>query len=68
MSLGTKLSLVMGKEKITAYRISKETGIQQSYISRLVHDKLSPSYRTLKRVLDVMGYEIQFVKSQKGRR
>jgi transcriptional regulator with XRE-family HTH domain len=67
MSIGVQLKTIMEKEKISGYRISKETGIQPSYIGRLLRDKTTPNYSTLKRVLDVLGYEVRFVKSKKGK-
>ncbi len=65
MNIGTELKVIMGKEGITGYRIFKETGIEQSYISRILHNKINPSYLTLKRILGVMGYRICFEKISK---
>lgn len=67
----TELRAIMKKEGITGYRISKETGIGQSYISRILHNKANPNCLTLNRILDVLGYQISFKKiskSQKERR
>jgi transcriptional regulator with XRE-family HTH domain len=58
MTIGTELKAIMEKEGITGYRIFKETNIEQSYISRVLHNKINPTYLTLKRILDVMGYQI----------
>jgi len=68
MKLGTELRAIMKKEGITGYRISKETGIGQSYISRILHDKGNPSCLTLKRILDVVGYQICFKKVSKSKK
>ena len=65
MNIGTELKAIMEKEEITGYRIFKETNIEQSYISRILHNKINPSYLTLKRILDVMGYRICFEKISK---
>jgi transcriptional regulator with XRE-family HTH domain len=65
MNIGTELKAIMKKEGITGYRISKETGIEQSYISRILHNKVNLSYLTLKRILDVLGYRICFEKISK---
>jgi transcriptional regulator with XRE-family HTH domain len=62
MILGTELKAIMEKEKITGYRLSKETGIGQSYISKILHNQMNPSYLTLKRILDILGYRICFEK------
>jgi transcriptional regulator with XRE-family HTH domain len=65
LKMGSELRAIMEKEGISAYRISKETGIGQSYISKILHDKAIPNCVTLKRILDVLGYEIHFVKAKK---
>ncbi|MGD1154030.1 MAG: helix-turn-helix transcriptional regulator [Syntrophales bacterium] len=65
MNIGTELKAIMEKEGITGYRIFKETNIEQSYISRILHNKVNLSYLTLKRILDVMGYRICFEKISK---
>jgi transcriptional regulator with XRE-family HTH domain len=65
MKIGTELRAIMAKERISGYRIFKETGINQSYISRVLHNKVNPGVLTLKRILDVLGYEVRFVKSEK---
>jgi transcriptional regulator with XRE-family HTH domain len=66
MTIGTELKAIMEKEGITGYRIFKETDIDQSYISKLLQNKTNPSYLTLKRILDVIGYRICFEKMSKS--
>jgi len=51
-----------GKGRVSGYRISKETGIDETYISKIIHNRINPSYLTLKRILDVLGYRICFEK------
>ena len=65
MNIGIELKAIMEKEGITGYRIFKETGIGQSYISKILHNKANPNYLTLKRILGVMGYQICFEKTPK---
>lgn len=65
MTIGTELKAIMEKEGVSGYRIFKETNIEQSYISKLLHNKVNPTYLTLKRILDVMGYRICFEKIAK---
>ena len=65
MSIGTELKAVMEREGITGYRLSQKTGMGQSYISKILHNRMNPSYLTLKRILDVMGYRICFEKISK---
>jgi transcriptional regulator with XRE-family HTH domain len=65
MQIGAQLKVIMEKEKMSGYRLSKETGIGASHISGILHGKVIPSNTSLKRILDVLGYEIRFVKSKK---
>jgi len=60
MTIGTELKAVMGKEGITGYRLSQETGLSETYISKLLHNKMNPTYRTLKCIADFLGYRICF--------
>jgi len=65
--IGTELKAVMEKEGVSGYRIFKETGIEQSYISRLLRNKINPNYLTMKRILDVLGYELRISKKKGGK-
>ncbi len=63
--VGTELKAIMEKEGYSGYRISKETGIDETYISKIIHNCINPSYLTLKRITDVLGYQISFEKISK---
>lgn len=63
--VGTELKAIMEKEGFSGYRISKETRIDETYISKILHNRINPSYLTLKRILDVLGYQICFEKISK---
>ena len=67
MNIGSELKAIMVKENVSGYRISKETGIDETYISKILHDRINPSYLTLKRILDVLGYRITFEKIDQGK-
>jgi transcriptional regulator with XRE-family HTH domain len=67
MQIGAQLKAIMDKENISGYRVSKETGINASLISKIIHDKAMPTTTTLQRILDVLGYEVRFVKPKKGK-
>jgi len=64
MQIGSQLKVIMKKDGVSGYRLSKETGINASLISEIIRDKAMPTTKTLKRILDVLGYEIRFVKSK----
>lgn len=60
--IGSEIKAIMDEEGFSGYRISKETGIDETYISKIIHNRINPSYLTLKRILDVLGYRICFEK------
>lgn len=62
LMLGSEIKAIMEREGITGYRISKMTGIDETYISKIIHNRINPSYLTLKRIMDVLGYRISFEK------
>ena len=67
MNIGSEIKAIMVRENISGYRLSKETGIDETYISKILHDRTNPSYLTLKRILDVLGYRITFEKTEQGK-
>ena len=67
MNIGSEIKAIMVRENISGYRLSKETGIDETYISKILHDRINPSYLTLKRILDVLGYRITFEKTAQGK-
>jgi transcriptional regulator with XRE-family HTH domain len=67
LTIGSKIRSIMEKEGFSGYRISKETGIDETYVSKIIHNRINPSYHTLKRILDILGYRICFEKISQGR-
>ena len=65
MTIGSELKKFLDKEKMTAYRLSQELGLTQGYLSRLFKDRFNPSYGIVKKIAEILGYEIRFVKSRK---
>ena len=65
MTIGSELKKFLDKEKMTAYRLSQELGLTQGYLSRLFKDRFNPSYGMVKKIAEILGYEIRFVKSRK---
>ena len=65
VTIGSELKEFLDREKMTAYRLSQELGITQGYLSRLFKDRFNPSYGLVKKIAEILGYEIRFVKSKK---
>jgi transcriptional regulator with XRE-family HTH domain len=67
LTVGSELKAIMERERVTGYRISKKTGIDETYISKILHNRINPSYLTLKRILNALGYQICFEKISRGK-
>jgi transcriptional regulator with XRE-family HTH domain len=67
LTVGSEIKVLMEKEGFSGYRISKETGIDETYVSKIIRNHINPSYLTLKRILDVLGYRICFEKISYGK-
>ena len=53
-----QLRKAIGASDKTRYRLSKETGIAQSQLSRLMKGQEGLSYDNLERLVDALGLEI----------
>lgn len=56
--LKQKIQSKMEAEEITAYRLSKLTGIPQSTLSLYFNDKREPQLNNILLILDVLGFKI----------
>jgi len=65
VTIGSELKGMLDRKRVTAYRLSKELGVAQSYLSNLFKDRFNPSYGLVKKIAEILGYEIRFVKSKK---
>jgi len=68
--MGNRLKDIIGREKISAYRISKDLGLDKGHLSKFLNGKAEYSVKKLTIIADYLGYDIEFVKrkpSRKGR-
>ncbi len=65
VTIGAELKQILDRKGMTSYRLAKDLGIGQSYLSRLFKDQFNPSYALVKKIAEILGYEIRFVKSKK---
>ncbi len=65
VTIGKELKEILDRKGMTSYRLAKDLGIGQSYLSRLFKDRFNPSYALIKKIAETLGYEIRFVKSKK---
>jgi transcriptional regulator with XRE-family HTH domain len=68
--MGNRLKDIIEREKVSAYRISKDLGLDKGHLSRVLNGKAEYSLEKLTAIADYLGYDIEFVKrkpSRKGR-
>lgn len=68
--MGNRLKDIMVREKISAYRLSKDLGLDKGHLSRVLNGKAQYSLQKMAVIADYLGYDIAFVKrkpSKKGR-
>ena len=65
VTIGSELKEILDRKRMTAYRLSREIGVAQSYLSKLFKDRFNPSYGLVKKIAETLGYEIRLVKSKK---
>jgi transcriptional regulator with XRE-family HTH domain len=67
--MGNRLKHIMEREKVTAYRLWKDLGIDQGQLSKFFQGEASISLVKLEQIADYLGYDLKLVKrrpSQKG--
>lgn len=62
--IGKEIREIIRKRGISFYRVSKDLGIAQESLYRSLLDTANPRWKTIKKVLDYLGYEIRIVKSK----
>lgn len=65
VTIGKELKKILDRKGITSYRLAKDLGIGQSYLSRLFKDKFNPSYGLVKKITETLGYEIRIIRKEK---
>jgi transcriptional regulator with XRE-family HTH domain len=65
---GNRLKEVFKKEGVTAYRLWKELGIDQSQLSKFFSGKVNISLEMLEQIADYLGYDLVLVKRKRPRK
>ena len=65
--MGNRLKHIMQREKVTAYRICKDLGINQGHFSRFISGEASFSLEKLQKIADYLGYDLELVKRRPSR-
>jgi transcriptional regulator with XRE-family HTH domain len=59
---------ILKREKVTAYRLWKDLGIDKGQLSRFFHGKQNISLEKLEQIAKYLGYKIYFIKSKRSRK
>ena len=66
--MGNRLKRIMEREKVSAYRVCDDLGIDQGNFSRFLHKDGSLSLKKFLQVVDYLGYDIDLVKRSRSRK
>ena len=67
-SIGKEIKEMIKRKGISRYRVSKDLGVAQESLLRSLKEDANPRWKTVKKVLDYLGYEIRFVKQKRRSR
>ncbi len=65
--MGNRLREVLEKEGITAYRLSKDLGIDRGQLSKFLSGKVNISLEMLEQIAGYLGYRLDFVLVKRNR-
>ncbi|MBN1636312.1 MAG: helix-turn-helix transcriptional regulator [Deltaproteobacteria bacterium] len=63
-----RLREILHREQVTAYRLSKDLGIDEGQLSKFLNGKINISLKKLEQIAVYLGYDIQFVKPNPSRK
>ena len=66
--MGNRLKDILKREKVSAYRLHKDLGLDKGYLSRFLNEKRDISLKKLELIADYLGYDITFVKRTHSRK
>lgn len=69
LMMRNRLKDILKREKVSAYRLCKDLGLDKAQVSRFLSGKQNLALDKVEMVLEYLGYDIQLVKhkpSQKG--
>lgn len=62
--MGNRLKDIMEREKISAYKLSKDLNLDKGHLSKFLNGKAEYSVKKLIIIAEYMGYDIEFVKKE----
>lgn len=68
MMMGNRLKDILIREKVSAYRLCKDLGLDKGQVSKFLNGKQNLALDKVEKVADYLGYDIQFVKRRPSRK
>ena len=65
--MGNRLKDIMQREKVSAYRLCRELGLDKGQVSRFLNGKQNLALDKVEKVADYLGYDLQWVKRKPSR-
>lgn len=66
--MGNRLKDIMEREKVTAYRLWKDLGIDQGQLSKFFQGDAAISLKKFEQIADYLGYDLKLVKRKPSRK
>jgi DNA-binding phage protein len=57
-SISKDIDALIQKRGLSRYRVSKDIGVSQERLLRSLKENANPRWKTIKKVLDYLGYEV----------
>jgi transcriptional regulator with XRE-family HTH domain len=68
LMVGNRLKEVLKRERVTAYRLWKDLGIDQGQLSKFFSGKVNVSLEMFERIADYLGYDLVLVKRKRPKK
>ena len=66
--MGNRLKDILTREGVSAYRVSKDLGLDKGQLSRFLNEKNTLTLIKIERIADYLGYDLQLVKRKSSRK
>ena len=66
--MGNRLKEVLERERVTAYSLWRELGIDQGQLSKFFSGKVNISLEMFEQIADYLGYDLVLVKRKRPRK
>lgn len=63
-SIQELIKTVMAENSVSAYQLSKDTGINEGQLSRFFNNKVDLSLKKITQIIDYLGYDITIQKKR----